>query len=162
MHRSFIAAIAALSIIITGLSAAPARADSNDDLLRALAAIAGIAVIGTAIKKRNDRREEARRRDHVGRGYQYQDTYRAPPPKLEPRPLPRRAQRDLLPGNCLRSFDTRDGRIRMFGARCLQRNYSYTDRLPQRCFREVRTRDGRRRGYEARCLRDRGYQLARR
>ena len=162
MHRKFIAAVVAAAMLITGLSAAPARADS-DDLARALAAIAGLAIVGTVIKNRNDRRDE--KRNEVSRGYTHDPAPRhslRPKHTVKPRPLPQRVSRNLLPGDCLRSYNTRDGRIRMFNARCLDRNFVHADRLPDRCFREVRTRDGRRRGYEARCLRDRGYELARR
>lgn len=80
---------------------------------------------------------------------------------LDPRPLPKRADRKLLPGDCLQSVDTRDGRVRFFAQDCLERNYSYVNRLPQDCAVRFRSYNGPREGYDARCLRDEGYQLAR-
>jgi hypothetical protein len=83
---------------------------------------------------------------------------------LTPRPLPERvdrANRKLLPGDCLRSSQTWDGRVRYFGERCLERSYGFTNQLPQECAVQVRAENRLQQGYEARCLRDRGYQLAR-
>jgi hypothetical protein len=67
-----------------------------------------------------------------------------------------------LPGQCLRSLHTRQGKVRMFGARCLHNSFTHANRLPSECGIRVRTNQGPRRGYEARCLRNHGYQLARR
>ena len=50
MYRRFIATILATAVAITGLTAAPARAD-NDDLLKILGGVAAIAIIGAAIKE---------------------------------------------------------------------------------------------------------------
>ncbi|MBA96061.1 MAG: hypothetical protein COB29_04165 [Sulfitobacter sp.] len=89
---------------------------------------------------------------------------------IEPRPLPEayrrqqnysRVDEKLLPQECFQSFDTRSGRVLMFGERCLQQNYQYANRLPQQCGQEIRTHNGRQYGYDARCLRNAGYSLAR-
>ncbi|MDW3224002.1 MAG: hypothetical protein R8G34_14135 [Paracoccaceae bacterium] len=156
MHRKFIATIVAAALAVTTIGNAPARA--NDNVLGALAAIAGIAIVGKVIHDHNKRKDQ---RNTVTR-----QTYNPPVQSynnqvynLKPRPLPKRANRKLLPGNCLRSADTRQGRVRYFGQRCLQQSYKFANRLPQNC--KVRVR-GQGRGYEARCLRQNGYQLARR
>ena len=52
MARKFMSLIIAASIAVTGLSAAPAQA-SDRDLARALAAIAGVAIIGAVIHDNN-------------------------------------------------------------------------------------------------------------
>ncbi|WP_417526022.1 hypothetical protein [Marinovum sp.] len=74
------------------------------------------------------------------------------------------ARRVPLPAYCLRRIETHRGPVRMFGSRCLQRNYRQADWLPRACLMEVRTwRHGRpvtRVGYHPRCLRDRGYRVA--
>lgn len=162
MHRKFIATIVAAALAVTALGSAPARAD--DDLLRGLAAIAGIAIVGKVIHDRNKRKSA---QHSVTR-----NTYKAPVYHnkhnrkqvydLQPRPLPQRANRRLLPGDCLRSADTRQGRVRYFGKRCLERSYKHVNRLPEYCAVRFRGEDRNRRGYEARCLRREGYQLARR
>lgn len=158
MHRKFIATIVAAALAVTAIGSAPARAD--EDVLRALAAIAGIAIVGKVIHDRNERK---RTQNTVTR-----NTYKAPAHNnrkvydLAPRPLPKRANRRLLPGDCLRSVQTRQGRVRYFGKRCLERSYKHVNRLPQYCAVRFRGEDRNRRGYEARCLRREGYQLARR
>ncbi len=82
--------------------------------------------------------------------------------KREVRPLPERVNSKLLPQQCFRSFDSDEGKVMMFGERCLEQNYANTDRLPTFCAKRIRTDDGAQYGYDARCLRDSGYSLARR
>ena len=178
MHRKFIATIAAAAVTITALGASSARAD-EDDVTRALAALLGIAVIGAIIND-ND--------DHVGQQHVYQPRVYHPRPRnhprvhqprprnhprvhqprpryqphVQPRPVPDRVNTRLLPGQCLRSYQTRRGTYRGFGQRCLRNNYRYAHQLPNRCLLSLRTRNGDRNTYEARCLRNAGYRLARR
>ncbi len=162
MHRRFIATIIAAALAVTAIGSAPARAD--DDALRALAAIAGLAIVGKVIHDRNKRKAE---QHSVSRNsapfYEYNpNRYRSGRViDVKPRPLPKRANRRLLPGNCLRSVETWDGRIRYFGTRCLERTYGSVSRLPQNCAVRFRGDDRNRRGYEARCLSRAGYKLAR-
>ncbi|WP_298841329.1 hypothetical protein [uncultured Roseobacter sp.] len=157
MYRKFIATVAAAAVCITAVGAAPAKAD--EDVLRALAAIAGVAIVAKVISDRNDRK----RNKAVTRNT-YKPVQRSLDPvyRLEPRPLPRRAQRRLLPGDCLRSIPTRDRTYRVFGKRCLEKHYSYTNELPHSCKVKFKGPNGKRRGWDARCLRREGYQLARR
>ena len=62
MTRKFIATVAAAAICITAVGNAPARAD--EDVLRALAAIAGVAIVAKVINDRKDRkRDEAATRN---------------------------------------------------------------------------------------------------
>lgn len=161
MYRTFISTIAAAAIALTAFGATPAFADRDRDLARALTAILGVAVIGTIIhdKKKKDRARRATRRD-------YQPEYHPPRvhrrPQVDPRPLPRKVRRNLLPPHCLRSFKTRRGTVRMFPRRCLERSYSFINHLPEHCATRVKTDGGRRIGWEARCLRQAGYRLAHR
>lgn len=161
VHRQFIATIAAVAIAITGFSAVPARA-GNDDLGKALAALAGLAVLGVVIKNARDddkRQSHPPRNDVYGHGYgSGRDDFDG----VRPRPLPHRANQKLLPQQCLRSVNSWEGRQRVFGQRCLERNYNFTQRLPRECLRRFQTDRGRGIGYEARCLSHYGYELARR
>jgi len=167
IHRKFIAVIASLAIVITGFSAAPARA-GNDELGTALAVILGLAVVGTVINKRNDQKK-ARRQEYQQqpkprvrpRHVQRQQEYIQPRPR--PRHVNRNVNRKLLPQKCLNNVRTENGRrIQAFGQRCLERNYQFSNSLPQRCSRRVWTRNGAGFAYGARCLNKNGYQLARR
>ncbi len=158
MHRKFIATIAAASILITSFAAAPARAN-QDDLGRALAALLGVAIVGTVI---HEKKKKKKQQVHV----QPAPCHKIYKPiqkrrHVEPHPLPRRVSEHLLPGRCLRSFEARRGNARIFGERCLERYYGFTHRLPQHCERRIRTDRVPRFGFGARCLRKHGYKLTR-
>ncbi|MEE4187789.1 MAG: hypothetical protein V2I76_04995 [Roseobacter sp.] len=164
MSRRFITTVIAAALTITALGQTPARAD--EDLARLLAAVVGVAIVGKVISDRiedNDQKKRVTQHDsNNGLG-----PVRAVRPqarafsRVEPRPLPRRVNRFLLPGDCLRSFQAHDGRYRVFGDRCLQRSYAFSDSLPQACKVKFRAGNQKRQGYDARCLRRSGYQLAR-
>ena len=143
-HRTFISAVAGISFVIAGFSAAPARA-GDEDVARALAAILGIAIIGAAIndaRKDNDAKPVVR---HYPR----------------PRPLPKQVNRRVLPENCFRAYsDTRGGRVAAFSPHCLNQRYAYASNLPRTCLRQAFTPRGWRNVYGAKCLRNKGYRVA--
>ncbi|MFK7878649.1 hypothetical protein [Roseobacter sp.] len=156
MSRKFITTIVAVALAVTAFGRAPARADDN--LIGALAAIAGIAIVGKVIHDHNKKKQQSSTvTRNIHRAPIQHNDHRVY--NLKPRPLPQRASRKLLPGNCLRSVDTWQGRLRYFGQRCLKQQYKHVDRLPQACALRVRSVG---RGYDALCLRNKGYQLARR
>lgn len=174
-YRHFIATISALAIAITGFSAAPARANDND-AAKALAVILGLAVVGTAIKNRNDDKKSRQQvhKPHHQQVYrphhqQYAKPHHVQPRKghvqkhHEPRHQPRHVSRNLLPQQCLYNLKTEHGRhFQGFGHHCLTRNYQFTNALPQECGTRVWTRSGLGYAYGAHCLNQYGYQLARR
>ncbi len=154
-HRKVIAAIAALSILITGFGAAQAQTQGRDySTERALAALIGLAVIGSIIARNSS---DDRITDPVIRK----------PRAIEARPLPRdlaprgHSARRALPARCLREVRTHRGPARYFGARCMTRSYPLVNRLPARCEQRIRTDRGLRQGWSAKCLRRAGYTLAR-
>lgn len=160
MYRKFIATIAAVSIAVTTLGAVPASAGERDTA-RALAAIIGLAVVGKIIHDNN--KKDRIERQHPAPVHKARPVYKQPrheARKVTPRPLPRRIDRKLLPGECLRSFRGHNGNMRMFGRNCLRNNYRFAQNLPRHCLYEFETVRGDRRGYEARCLRREGYRLA--
>jgi hypothetical protein len=179
MSRKFIATIVALSLTVSGITATQAQA--GDKRTRNLIVGATtLAIIGAAIasQDRKDRgahvgTQNPRPRGH-GHGYGqnprhnpkygYDDRDRRNPfangPRhdVQPRPLPPRAHVGQLPRHCLRTLPTRDGgTIRMFGARCLKKNYGFADSLPRECRQKIWTRNGTFRGYSPRCLRQYRY-----
>jgi len=191
MYRKFIATIAALSVAITAFGSTPAAADDKE-IARTLATILGIAVVGKIIYDKNKEKEREREtvtRRRAAPVYEAPRYYArvSERPRLRPRadlrtqpsweprdrevtplvdrevrPLPEMVDRKLLPQQCFRSYEGKDGKVMMFGEACLEKNYSYTDRLPSYCAKRVSTPEGARYGYDARCLRDTGYSLARR
>ncbi|PUB15673.1 hypothetical protein [Yoonia sediminilitoris] len=68
----------------------------------------------------------------------------------------------VVPYRCMRAVETRFGIHRMFGRRCLERNYRHVQSLPQRCAVRVYSNNGPRRGFDPLCLREQGYRSDRR
>lgn len=149
---------------------APAQADA-DDVARAIAGIAAVAIIAKAIDNRSDRSGSAvtaasngrvveyatgtpdRRRIIDGRISRY-DGYKSG--------KKRRGYKKLaLPNRCLRVIETRRGSRYGYGDRCLQRNYRHANKLPNDCETRVRTRNGVRTIFGARCLARDGWRVAR-
>lgn len=167
LHMRFIGAVAAISIALTGLAAAPAKAD--DDVAKILAALAGIAILGAVI---NDRRHDDQVRHqpqprvkpyaqprhkprHKPRAHKRDHRYVDP----APRPLPRRF---VLPSRCLRTVPLRNGqRVNAFGQGCLNKHYRFSNSLPRQCARADRGKNRVIYSYGARCLKNAGYKLAR-
>lgn len=154
MSRKFITTIVAAAIAVTTISATPAFADGHrtrDDQLGALLlGAAAIFVIGKAI---NDRKKRENKAQVTTRNVAPQYT----PQHSEP---PRATRKSVLPAYCVRNLNTADGRQRVVGLLCLERNYGNVDHLPRNCLRGVETRNGQRWGYAPRCLRRNGYRIA--
>ena len=177
MYRRFIATIAAAAIALTAIGSTPAFAQQYQDrTAQTIAALLGLAVVGTLIHKNREDKKERRQTYQPAPVHNPPQAYtqRHQPPQAytqrhqppvwnqpQPRPLPDRVNSKLLPKQCFRSVDTRHGKVRMFGQRCLDKHYGFSNRLPRACHYTFRTHKGDRRGYEARCLRDHGYRLAR-
>ncbi|MDJ0823518.1 MAG: hypothetical protein QNJ09_17140 [Paracoccaceae bacterium] len=162
MSRKFIAGVLALSCSITLWSAAPARADSGEDIARIVGTVATIYIIGRLIEEATDgdRRvtvhtgnrgyvnAHGRGRDGYYRGGGRHDRYG------------RRPHRPAIPTQCLRRVH---GHNTLFvaPARCLQRHMRQAHRLPQVCKMRARFSHGIRSVYSVRCLRHRGFRIAR-
>jgi len=159
-----IGTVTAVAMAFTTVAAAPAHADDRRNA-RIAATILGLAVVGAIIhdKKKDKKQERQVHRAPVQNNKVYKERRKEAVRHrgtVQPRPLPQRINRKQLPQNCLRSFETRQGRAHMFGRRCLERNYRAANRLPQNCAITIRTDRGKRAGYDARCLRRNGYTLA--
>lgn len=162
MSRKFIAAVVSAALLVTTIGNTPARAD--EDLAKLLAAVFGVAIVGAVINNKLDDDKDDRvtqrssERDRIIRQATPRgDVIR----RADPVTAQRRANRFLLPGNCMRSFQARDGRYRVFGKKCLKKNYAFNRDLPRACKVKFRADGKKRDGYGARCLRRSGYQLAR-
>ena len=175
MHRKFIALIIAASLAVTGLSAAPARADA-EDAAKVIAGVAALAILGAAIADAKDDKDRVtRNRDHLRhenrhRGHGKKWDHRQGRDRWDKthrnnnhaRALPKRVKRKLLPRACRTDVRLRGGQsIRGFGRGCLKRNYGYANSLPHACKTTVRGRHGKLRTvYRGRCLYRHGYREA--
>lgn len=149
LSSRLIATLTAAALTLTAF-AAPAAAE-RDRRADTLAAILGLAVVGAIIHDQTKDRKKS----------QSTHTRQVEPKRLPRHVQPQRVNRKLLPQACFRSVNTHRGQVRMFGQRCLERNYRFTNHLPSQCYTRVRSFDSTRAGWGARCLRDHGYRLAR-
>ena len=130
MKKGFIAFVLAASVALTGFSAAPARADS-DDIAKVLL---GLLVIG-AIAKAAENDDPA------------PVTRRQPQPRVQ-----------YLPQRCLRPFSTNRGTRYGFAAGCLDR-HARNIHVPVDCERRGLNQHGRTRTFYAEaCMARYGYR----
>lgn len=162
MHRKFIALVVSAAIAVTGVSASQARAADAKDILGGLAAI---AILGAAIHQYDKKKERRRQQEeHVSRNPIHPYPIPQPEPKThgypKPRPLPKDIARYSLPSQCLREAEGYRGAGPVLGARCLSRNYKYSESLPEQCKVAYWNGERTRTAYEPNCLRKYGYKVA--
>ena len=145
MSRKFISSVMIAAIAATGLSfsAAPARAGS-DDLAKVLIGATALVIIGSAI---------------AGKDKSSNNDYHVTRPS-KPKPVKvHKARRKALTAACVRKHNTYDGKVKVFGQRCLHKHYAYADSLPRHCKVRLSTYKGTKRGYSIPCLREEGYYI---
>lgn len=159
MFKPLIAGIAALSLTLATAMPTYAQGMNREDVGKLLIGLAAVAVIGAAIEENRDRPRSTpvhdtnqwsginRNNDWSGLNRQHRHS---------------RDARRALPHACLRTVETRFGTQRMFGRRCLERNYRHASRLPERCSVRLYTSDGPRNGFDPLCLREQGFRSDRR
>ncbi len=160
MMKRLVAGVTALSLTLA--SAAPVQANGLDreDVGKLLFGLVAIAAVSAAI-------ENNQRRENETAATQAHSTPRnggwAGLNRPQPRHDNRRDERRMTPPyDCLRTVETRFGDLRLFGQRCLERNYRYAADLPERCEVRVYSDNGPRNGYDPLCLREQGYRTNRR
>lgn len=156
------AAIAIAAIALSGLVATPAAALGKRDK-QLLGAIAGAVTLGIILNELNDngssRRNTRPAPPRDNRDWNWEDRNRNDRVWRDDDKW-RKDHRMTLPGACVMSVKTRQGRREVLGARCLKRKG--LDRLPQSCAFDIRTDGGRSRVYGKSCLQGAGYRIGRR
>lgn len=143
MTRQFIAALLGLSLGLTAITTAPARAD--EDVAKVLAGLAVIGILSKVLKDNDKDRVVARSDQSIWKGTKH-DTRRIPP----------RHKYKRAPRRCIREQWTHRGVRDVYGARCMKRHAQYAP--PRQCLRRVETRTGVRKFYAPRCLRKNGWR----
>jgi len=138
MTRQFIAALLSLSLGLTAMTTAPARAD--EDVAKVLAGLAAIGILHQVLK--NKKKPQVVTQGHHG-GH-----------KVHKPRKPRHAK--VAPRRCVREQWTHRGVRDVYGARCMKRHAQYQP--PRNCLRRVETRNGVRKFYAPRCLRKNGWR----
>ena len=145
MSRKFISSIMIAAIAATSLSFSAAPAKANDDLAKFLVGATALVIIGKAISDNNRNNQPSR-------------AYTSHRPDPQPKKV-RKPRRYALTAACVRRHNTYDGKVKVFGQKCLQRHYHYADSLPRHCKVRLATTKGTKRGYSIPCLRNEGYYI---
>lgn len=136
LRLRFVALVVAVAVAMGLLAtASPARAD-NDDLAKALAALAIVGIIAHSAQKNRPRQEEH------------------PSYPQQPVRMPR------VPAVCGIEIAGQQTRATVYGERCL-REAGFDWRLPERCARPARIFGRNDRIYSEQCLRDAGFRIGR-
>ncbi len=165
MFRTLIAALIAFSM---SLAPVPATANGidNEDIAKIVLGLIALGAIKGAVDNRSDNDEKAADVDLRPRfGSEPFDRGGFVPPQ-DPRGNSGNMGRfgtrhDGLPRHCLATVETRYGDHRLFGQRCLERDYPQARDLPRDCAVRLVTDRGPRRGFDPICLRDRGFTTLR-
>ncbi|MGR3662287.1 MAG: hypothetical protein ACU0CA_14070 [Paracoccaceae bacterium] len=183
MNRKLIALMLTFSLILTGFSAIPARAGSNDFGKLAIGAFAGL-LVGTMISNSNDHKSKSRKSKSHKKNKKFQEVsrgeqamrYFAPYPsspshknfghnkksKKHKKNKKRHSKINKnLPGSCFFNLRTPYGPRGVYGKKCLNETMRNANRLPIACHDNVNIRHGRRsQVFGARCLRNHGYRTS--
>lgn len=156
MTKKFMATVLAASITISAISTAPAIAKPSGGV-RVLQGLAALYVISQVVKDS----KTARQPEATTSGRNRHSTHAPQKSRTQwGQPIKPRRQRLILPSRCLKTFDTRRGQTRAYGAYCVKKNAPRLS-LPQQCKRRISTDNGRRNVYGSKCLRQHGYRSAR-
>jgi hypothetical protein len=141
LSRRLVATVAAAATALGLLAstAIPARAD-NDDLAKALAALAIVGIIVNESQK-------SRQRNRV---QQHQNPY----PHYKPQPT----RHPRVPSVCAIEISGNSGTATVYGESCL-RDQGFNFRLPEYCARSARIYGRNDRIYSDQCLRDAGFRV---
>ena len=140
-----------------GTTAVPVRADN--DAAKVIAGIAALALIAGAIERNTNDKPAVSSNNN--RTYNHNNlpvygTVTNAPNWSSTNAAKRRA----LPERCVRTVQTNRGLRTVYGARCLNNNYSFSNFLPQECRVSVRVANNRLRpAYATHCLRRDGWKV---
>lgn len=163
MTKRNLATALAVSLALTSVAAAPARAADSGEVGRFLLGAGALIILTHELSRQNRGKVTRRYVDpgHYRRDYD-RDDYREYKYKRD------RLRRDrghynrnhkIVPFACLRENRFRDGPRRYFGERCLWNNMRNANRLPGTCRTSVWSRHGWRTVYSAYCLRKKGWSI---
>ena len=154
MFKPLIAGLTALSLTFATVTPATAGGLDQEDVGKIIIGIAAIAALNAAIENSRDGSDRSVQTQVHDRHNTWSDLARPRSRHSDPR--------RVLPSECLRQVETRFGTQRIFGQRCLARNYRHASRLPDRCEVRLYTTNGPLSGFDPFCLRDEGFRTTRR
>lgn len=149
MQNKLILWFAIALMALTGIAAAPARAQQNDELGKLLAGAATLFILGNVLSQQKNRKQAAVTSNRGAQDWRWRDDYWR--------------HHRIVPMDCF--FVMRIGRekLGLFDGNCLDRHMHKADRLPRDCRVDIRGRySDRHEFYRAACLRAHGYRAVER
>lgn len=167
MRHSILATCLAAALALSPFAAPKAKAADFEDAIGLLILLGAAAVAVDALDGNDSaKKTTTTRRTGTYRSYEPERDWRSPydaAPRYQKRTPhwsnSRHNRGKVIPGRCLRSYDTRRGEVRAYSERCLQRYMRNAQFLPQSCERSVRTDRGRADIYLPRCLKREGWKV---
>lgn len=169
MRNALIAGLVAAALSLANPAAAQtAQANSNDDIGKLIVGLTFLALVGTALSKKDDappapevadnddHRDWDRRSDHGGNDRHDRDN-NGRWTDNHPSELTR-----ALPAQCLQGVPTYHGPVSIYTSECLQQNRVQITRLPGNCARQVRGVRDEHYGFDPDCLSNYGFNMLRR
>lgn len=150
----------AAALATSPVGSTPARALGGEDAIGILLGLGALYAIGKAIEDDKDKSKSEVRRDRTSRQVYTPPAYRRDEWRNRDRAGHGHRYQKSVPGECLRSYFTRNGPVRGFSKPCLEQTLRRPARLPEQCALVVRTDRGPRTIYAPRCLRRDGWRVA--
>lgn len=159
MFKPVIVGITALSLAFASTTSAFAQGMDREDVGKLLIGLAAVAVIGAALEENRDRNTGNQTSDNTQQGGINRNNDWSHLNREHQRSAD---SRRVLPEACFQAVETRYGTQRLFGLRCLERNYRHVNRLPENCAVRLYASNGPVRGFDPLCLREEGFRSDRR
>ena len=164
MTRKLIATIAAAAIALSGLTATPAAALDDREVVKLLLGAAAVGVLVNELNKKNKKEIAAENAYRNNTSYRYDDNRyddnRYDNNRYDNNSRSSRANRNrVIPQACVFDIRTRNGYRDVVSGHCVERS-NFRGNLPKDCKFQVRRNGRSQTVYGANCLRDRGIRIA--
>ena len=146
MTRRLIISITAFTFILTGMAMAPARAQSGDEIGRALAGAIAFFVVGNVIASALDGKGTGSGKPKAvstSKSKQYGNYWDIPKQGRPDRGRFGEHRHKVLPRHCFFVINHRGQRVGVFGQKCLSEFLHKSKWLPRACVRTIPVRNDR-------------------
>ncbi len=161
--RTLVTPVVAAALVFAGISAAPARANSNEDIAKFLIGLGAVAIIAKAIDQKSDSDSKATTRNYDR--YNNRVVTRSRSDRVVSVPDRKKKKKAklsrALPASCLRTYSAGRNDRRLYSGRCLSRLPYKLAKLPSDCAYTIKGRRGTiGKAYGPRCLSRNGFYRA--
>lgn len=162
MYKSLIAGITALSLTMATAPSTQAQGLTEEQIGQLLFGLVATVAVGSIINNRQSKPEKI----ETPKPHSWSPKPRTPRNLMQGAQQnwqPQRPQRDYprrdVPAQCLTTYETRQGKARIFARGCMSENYRHFADLPRSCAVRIMTHSGPKGGWDPQCLRTAGYTV---